>query len=218
MIAPWPPTKLPHYLTTTEELRGTCVWLSMALLLHYAGYDTVAETMSNILAQRQGFCSWLQPQGLDIVYCGKNELVRTWRHDRQLKYCISVGETESLAVLKMSGIHLFKTLIPGHEHLIWRRVRLSECSPDIMRWEPEHYLEYLERNSGYYILFLSSAQNESFHAIAVNSTKNPGEVYDPEEEYVLKLNRDVLDICCGEEETFTKFSSLYKLTIDYTGA
>ena len=183
----------------------------MALLLHYVGYPAVAKTMYNVLREKQGLCSWLQSQGLDIKYCGKDETVRNMTSEKQLRYCIQTGETDSLAVIKLSGIHLFKTFITGHEHLRWKRVRMNDCSTEFEKWKPQHYLEYLKTNSGYYVLFLSTAQNESFHAIAVNSTTDPGQVYDPEETYVLKLTQEVLDICCGEN--FTKFSSLYKLTV-----
>lgn len=217
IIAPSPAKRLPSHLTVSNsKTNGTCVWLSMALLLHYVGYADVARKMSDHLQQHPILFSLLSAQGLKLQYFGKDHDMMKMNTQQQLRKCIETCQTDSLVVTKLSGVTLFQTFFPSYDHLKWKRIKMSECGIDavgVTVWEPEQYIEYLkkEENRGYYIGFLCTMNQQAFHAIAIDSINN--RVYDCEETYVFYLTLEVLDICCGRKKKFRKFSSLYKLTI-----
>ena len=214
-IGIWPATKLPDHLraaTYTES--GACVWLSMALLLHHVGFDSIAKQMSDVLQQRPRLCTWLQSKGLKLEYYGDDKVIQCLRPEQQLRQCIRSMQTNYLYITQLSGIILFQSLFCHVvNHVKWKRVKLTNNGIDRQTWKPEQYLEFLQSNPGYYVGFLSTAKDTAFHAIAIDSTKEDPEVYDPEELYILKLKMEVLDICCGEDKKFKEFAAIYQLVI-----
>ena len=185
----------------------------MGLLLHHVGYDSVATQMACCLEANPRICSWLVAKGLKVQYCGKDTTTLGMNAEQQLRHCITTSQTNELDVTSISGIVLFHTFFPNYNHLKWKRVKLTKNGIDSVNWEPEQYLNYLREKKGYYVAFLSTAQQDAFHAIAIDSTKKDGCVYDPEELYILKLSLEVLNVCCGPRKIFKKFAALYHLTI-----
>lgn len=218
LIGPYPPRELPHHLRQDHyKLKGCCVWLSMALLLHHVGFPEVAKDMSKFLGQTPEICLWLHSFGLDIIYFGNDPRVMEMTKEQQLQHCICTSQTECLVIKKIGGISLFQNFFPSHNHLKWRRIKSHEIHKGMKNRSSQQTaklsLKYLKDNEGYYIVFLNSSFQDKFHAVAVNSFKDVFVVYDSEEQYVLNLSMEVLNICCGPHQQFNGFTTLYKLTI-----
>ena len=216
-ICPNPTKKIPKHLSTSNfEKQGGCVWLSMALLLHFCGQKDIASQMSEVKKKYPELCDWQMAQGLKLDYFGTNvELKKITVQEQLLKRCIELNETKELVVGKLGAVPLFQTFFPNLNQYKWKIIKMRLCGYDAngkSTWQPEQFLDYLRENKGYYVGFLCSRTEESFHAIAIDSIND--RVYDCEEDFQFYLNLDVLNLCCGEKKKFTKFSSLYKLNIE----
>ena len=98
----------------------------------------------------------------------------------------------------------------AHSNLPWRLEKIKRLQL------PDHNNFILEESKqGIFICLLCPTDKIIEHTVTINVEKK--EIYDCEEDGVMKLTRESLDRCCGKGKTFLRFENVYQLinTKDY---
>ena len=187
----------------TYEQPGLCVWLSMAILMN--GYNPdVADMMIETMKKNLSLFSWLTSQGFAVSV---ND-VEMKEHD--LPSILGIKDPSKIHKKKLSGLCLYKELFSQYNRngLLFKREKL--CSSGYVTYE-----DFINKYSGRFVLFLGNSMRNSTskHAICVDT--NTMEIYDPEEEYIMRLNKQSLGICMGAKDDFKNFTTVYYLKLKH---
>lgn len=179
------------------EQKGLCVWLAMCAAMNIR-FPVLATAMLEKMTHFPYLFQWLTVKGHKMFYDGKH-----LEKGEDLLEVLSSKPDPTKLLGSASGTYLFSCFFyPNEFNHSFRKLKSREA-------ELYQGVEKLEKQKGIIVAFLSQSTREiSSHAIAIDCDKQ--RIYDSESKCVMKMNRDALDLCTGDQP-FVRFSAIYKL-------